>query len=157
MMATGLTYKGHPCKIIGTSSVSRPCDCCGNTILERVIVLEVDECDIIEIGAVCAAKNIFRNASSSRKVKQLAANADDAARKDRRHELRLVADRMIHSSQTESRDIVDANHKHLALRVYMTTGRKVENRRLWTNGEWAVAVDVGCEIDTKRWTLLGFA
>jgi hypothetical protein len=87
----------------------------------------------------------------------LAANADDAARKDRRHELRLVADRMIHSSQTESRDIVDANHKHLALRVYMTTGRKVENRRLWTNGEWAVAVDVGCEIDTKRWTLLGFA
>ena len=155
-MATTLRYKGRECKVLGTVGASRPCDCCGNTILERAIVIEVEGVDVYEIGCVCAAKNIFGSGRSSRKVKALAEAADFVARENARHERDQIAFRMVHRVQTEMNKLKDNDYRHLALQIYRLTGRPIKNQRLYFNGEWVVAVDVGCERDKARWTSLGF-
>ena len=155
-MCKTLTYKGRECKVLGTVGASRPCDCCGNAILERAIVIEVEGCDVYEIGCVCAAKNIFGSGRSSRKVKALAEAADAAALREARHEMEIIAERMIHRTETESHGLTDSNHKNLALRVYAKRGRNTQFRRLWTQGEWAVAVDISDAKDVSRWSKLGF-
>jgi len=155
-MATTLRYKGRECKVLGTVGASRSCDCCGNTILEKAIAIEVEGVDVYEIGCVCAAKNIFGDGRSSRKVKSLAEAADALAKREAQYEMEMIADRMIHRSEMESHGITNSNYKNLALLVYIRRGRNNQARRLWTNGEWAVAVDISDAKDIARWSKLGF-
>ena len=155
-MCKTLTYKGRECKVLGTVGASRPCDCCGNAILEKAIAIEVEGCDVYEIGCVCAAKNIFGDGRCSRKVKALAEAADFVARENARHERDQIAFRMVHAVQTEMNKLKDDDPRHLALKIYRLTGRPTENQRLYVQGDWVVAVDVGCERDKARWTSLGF-
>jgi hypothetical protein len=150
---TSLTYKNRPCRILGTVGASRPCDCCGNSILEKAVAVLVDDCDVFEIGCVCASKAIFGTARSSAKIKRLASEADHAEKMAVKSDAKSAAARMVHSCECSSR----MEHINQALYRHLRTGRPVAARRPWVCGEWAVAVDTSDPADMKRWAGLGFA
>ncbi len=150
-----LTYKGRECKVLGTVGASRPCDCCGNTVLEKAVAILVDDCDVYEIGSVCASKAIFGSGRYARKVKSLAEAADAAAKAEIRASVRQAAFRMVHPLETDLQRFGGSAAAE-ALSRY-SPGRKVDARRPWFRGEWVVAVDTSDAVDMKHWAGLGFA
>ena len=150
-----LTYKGRECKVLGTVGASRPCDCCGNTVLEKAVAILVDDCDVYEIGSVCASKAIFGSGRYARKVKSLAESADAAANAEIRSSVRQAAFRMVHPLETDPQRFGGSAAAE-ALSRY-SPGRKVDARRPWFRGEWVVAVDTSDAVDMKHWAGLGFA
>jgi len=150
-----LTYKSQPCRILGSGEAVRPCDCCGNNCLEKAVFIEVSG-EVLQIGRVCASKAIFGHNRGSVKIQSLADAAERKAVAHRRHEMQIIANRMVHVTEMESGGLTDTNAKSLALRIYKFTNRPCEHRRLWSKGDWFVAVDTSCEVDKARWTELGF-
>ena len=154
-MATQLTYKGRDCKILGTVGASRPCDCCGNSVLEKAVAILVDDCDVYEIGCVCASKAIFGNGRNARKINRLAAEADAAAKAALRSSVRQAAFRMVHKMETEQLRFNGCAASEALYRY--STGRKIDARRPWYCGDWVVAVDTSDAADMKHWATMGFA
>ena len=145
-----LTYKNQPCRILGNGEAVRPCDCCGNTYLEKVVFIEV-EGQVLQIGRVCASKAIYGRADMAAKLWKKAEEAARRAKRELKEETERAAHRMVHALQTES------DPRQQALYLYISTGRKSENRRLFRNGDWWVAVDTGCQQDVARWQGMGFS
>lgn len=162
-MKTRLTYKGQNCKIRGTVEASRPCDCCGNVVLERAIAIELQDADgndtgdVLEIGCVCASKNIFGSSRNARKIKSLAENADYWAEQEIKQENARIRFRMVHKMQTEHEGFQADDYRRLARLVYHKTGRPAATSWMWHNGDWAVVVELGDPKDVTRWTAQGFA
>jgi hypothetical protein len=154
-MTTQLTYKGRECRILGTVGASRPCDCCGNSVLEKAVAILVDDCDVYEIGSVCASKAIFGNARNAAKVKRLAAEADSAAKAALRSSVRQAAFRMVHKMETDPKRFGGSAAAEALCRY--SSGRKIDARRPWFCGDWAVAVDTSDAADMKCWAAMGFA
>ena len=155
-MTTQLTYKGRDCRILGTIGASRPCDCCGNSVLEKAVAVLVDECDVYEIGCVCASKAIFGNGRNAAKVARLAAEADAAAKASLRADVRSTAFRMVHVLETDAARFRGCAASE-ALCRYVKTGRNIQARRPWFSGDWVVAVDTSDAADMVRWAAMGFA
>lgn len=155
-MCQTLTYKGRECKVLGTVGASRPCDCCGNTMLEKAVAILVDDCEVYEIGKVCASKAIFGSGRYARKIQGLAEAADAAARFELQSIVRRAAFRMVHPAETDGQKF-NGSAAQEALYRFLKLGRKVEGRRPWFRGEWVVAVDTNDAADVKLWSEMGFA
>lgn len=60
--AENMTYQ-----VLGTISAERPCDCCGNTQLEKSVVLKDTDGQITHVGCDCACKLLNGRKGKGRK------------------------------------------------------------------------------------------